>query len=342
MKRIIFRSILIIIVFLQFSCEKEVITPDTKIDNAPLVYVENDYLVFKNKVVYDSILALSETWDDDLKDTWAGALGFTSASKVYRNAESEIRTSIEAGDLDLSPIIEKYKGQLEISNSEMSYLFYPRTITDLLNIQGIVKIGQSLYKFTKDKEYVITDGDHAKLDLIKEGTLKAATNLEDLSIYAFDPYESSALKTTVIIADGTHTDGRYRFHYLAEKITYLSFNGFNPYTMKDMWSYGYSFKLYIESQKKTLFWFGYKTRIYVKNQHLIRTLNGDYRDNYYSDLSAYTKNLAVPYLSFNFDFVVNWGAPPGYSVPYLNIHLYYALIHTTKISASDGKIIDYP
>ena len=343
MRSFYIRILMLLILTTVYSCEKFDNSFLEEEKDTPPVTLEADYLFFQSFEAYDSILLSLERMDDIQRQEWASGHDFVSANMVYSEVEDQIRKRIDDGNYDLSPIINKYSDILNISDTEMSFKFYPKSLADVLNIHGVVRIGNCLYKFTEDKEYIIVDGDNKKLDLINNSAQKANIDFESQNIHVFDRYVNDSKKSTADFPiEGIHTVGRYRLKYELEKVTYYNYTGFDPYTMQNMYSIGYRFKLYIESQKKTIFWFGYKTTIYVKNQHLIRTLNGDYRDVYYSTTSAYTKNLAVSYLSYNFDFKSPYWYPSDYSEPSLNIILYHSDVHTTLITYADRLILDYP
>lgn len=60
--------------------------------------------------------------------------------------------------------IVKYGDMFDINQDlDISYKFYSKGLEDVLNIDGLVKIENALYKFTPTKEFIILDGDSKKL-----------------------------------------------------------------------------------------------------------------------------------------------------------------------------------
>lgn len=188
----------------------------------PDVYVENGYLVFKSKDVYDSIRGKVEKYEPEEAINWEKSLNFTSAKSARYFAELEANEIInEEGVINFK---KKFSRLFDINNElDINYNFYASSLAAILNIDGEVKIGNSLYKFT-DKEYIVLDGDYKKLKMI-DNELKSGTYSEDL-IIIFDPNLDAKLKSTDIITSGSFQISGYRkLDYRVEKIVYSNFAG---------------------------------------------------------------------------------------------------------------------
>lgn len=188
----------------------------------PDVYVENGYLVFKSKDVYDSIRCKVEKYEPEEAIAWEKSLNFTSARSARYFAELEANEIInEEGVINFK---NKFSRLFDINNElDINYNFYASSFAAILNIDGEVKIGSSLYKFT-DKEYIVLDGDYKKLKMI-DNELKSGTFSEDL-IIIFDPNLDTKLKSTDIITSGSFQISGYRkLDYRVEKIVYSNFAG---------------------------------------------------------------------------------------------------------------------
>lgn len=188
----------------------------------PDVYVENGYLVFKSKDVYDSIRCKVEKYEPEEAIAWEKSLNFTSARSARYFAELEANEIInEEGVINFK---NKFSRLFDINNElDINYNFYASSLAAILNIDGEVKIGSSLYKFT-DKEYIVLDGDYKKLKMI-DNELKSGTFSEDL-IIIFDPNLDTKLKSTdIITSDSFQISGYRKLDYRVEKIVYSNFAG---------------------------------------------------------------------------------------------------------------------
>ena len=188
----------------------------------PDVYVENGYLVFKSKDVYDSIRCKVEKYEPEEAIAWEKSLNFTSARSARYFAELEANEIInEEGVINFK---NKFSRLFDINNElDINYNFYASSLAAILNIDGEVKIGSSLYKFT-DKEYIVLDGDYKKLKMI-DNELKSGTFSEEL-IIIFDPNLDTKLKSTdIITSDSFQISGYRKLDYRVEKIVYSNFAG---------------------------------------------------------------------------------------------------------------------
>ena len=208
------------------GCQKDEFVPilDDKYQEAvkPDVYVENGYLVFKSKEVYDSIRFIIEKYEPEEAIEWEKSLNFTSAKSERYFAELEANEIVS--EEDVKDFKKRYSRSFDISDElDLNYKFYASSLGAILNIDGEVKIGSSLYKFA-GKEYIVLDGDYKKLKTI-DNELKSGSLSDDL-IIIFDPNPKSKLKSTDVITSGSFQIYNYRkLDYRVEKIVYSSFAG---------------------------------------------------------------------------------------------------------------------
>lgn len=205
------------------------------------MYLENGYLVFKSKEVYDSIRFIVEKFEPEESIEWEKSLNFTSAKSERYFAEVEANEIVsEEGVLNFK---KRYGRLFDISNElDINYKFYASSLAAILNIDGEVKIGSSLYKFA-NKEYIILDGDYQKLKMI-DNELKSGTLSDDL-IIIFDPTLDTKLKSTDVITNGSFQISGYRkLDYRVEKIVYTEFAGVDYMnTGQNMYLEGYELNL---------------------------------------------------------------------------------------------------
>ncbi len=216
-------------------------------EDVPDVYTENGYLAFKTKEAFDSIRSEIDKLSIEECEKWEKSMKFTSARTIKYFAEEEaIAITDEKG---VKGFRTKYQHQFYINDDlDINYKFYASGLEDVLNIEGLVKIENSLYKFTEDKEYIVLDGDINKLaDADKELKSEKITNE---NIIVFDPYATkSKLKSTVDLDEGVKTVGARRLIWNVEKYVYSSILNFDPYTGLVNYKAGYELSLIMNQEK---------------------------------------------------------------------------------------------
>jgi hypothetical protein len=329
-----------------FGCEKVEmnIAPETLIFSDKVI-VENDYLAFNSIDDYFVILKEIAGYTEDQKIEWAKSLGFVSAHIVYNSVESELLLGIENGMTNFEEIKSKYAGKIRFSKDEFDYNFYARSLEDVLNCNGVVKIGSTIYLFTEDKEYMVLDGDPEKIQRIASSNLKSV--LSDSLIVVVDPSKLMGLKKDLTpIAPETGEEGihpaepdRYRIKYLAECNVYSTYAGFDPYNMVFQYHLGYSFKLDLVFQKKTIFWFKKNADVSIEDVYLRYYRSGEFITSNPSDIHEETNSKTITYFSNSW-----WEYSPyseGFPEPGVYVSDYEALIYTDNIDEEDGLVIDY-
>ena len=219
--------------------QQQVVKPD--------VYSENGYLVFKTKEIFDSVRVKVEGFDFEGFSEWEKSLNFTSAkTEKYFAEEEALKIVDEQGTQDFKT---KYSRLFDINDDlDIGYKFYSSGLEDILNINGLVKIENSLYKFSADKEYIVLNGDYSELSNIESGLKSGSTENENIAV--FDPIMSSnKLKSTDILDEGVTTVGIRRLIWKVEKYVFSTIVNFDPYTGLPTYKAGYELTLVMNQEK---------------------------------------------------------------------------------------------
>lgn len=252
MKKFIVLAMVAVALTIFYGCQKDELVSQLADEQPqalvkPDVYVENGYLAFKSKDIYDSIRVIVEKYEPEEAMNWEKSLNFTSAKSARYFAEMEADEIVsEEGVINFK---KKYDRLFDINNElDINYKFYASSLAAILNIDGVVKIGSSLYKFA-DKEYIVLDGDYKKLKTIGND-LKSGTPSDDL-IIIFDPTLDKKLKSTDVITSGSFQISGYRkLDYKVEKIVYSGFAGIDYMnTGQYMYLEGYELNLVLRQYK---------------------------------------------------------------------------------------------
>jgi hypothetical protein len=213
----------------------------------PNVYVENGYLVFETKEAFDSIRFVIEKLSFEESIEWEKSLNFTSAKTEKYFAEEEALKIIDENDVHNFKI--KYSQRFDVNDDlDINYKFYSKGLEDILNINGLVKIEKSLYKFSEDKEYIVLNGDYTMISDIESG-LKSGV-IENENVVVFDPTSTNnKLKSTDILDEGIKTVGIRRLIWSVEKYVFSTIVNFDPYTGLPTYSAGYELTLVMNQEK---------------------------------------------------------------------------------------------
>jgi hypothetical protein len=234
-KKIGFFVVLAAIIAAFGGCQKEELTDRQLTDEVqpqevvrPDVYMENEYLVFKTKEVFDSIRFVIEKLSFEECIEWEKSLDFTSAkTEKYIAEEEALRIANDEGIQDFKA---KYSQCFDINEDlDINYKFYATGLEDILNIKGLVKIENSLYKFSEDKEYIVLNGDYNMISEIESG-LKSGI-VENENVVVFEPTSTNnKLKSTDVLDEGIKTVGIRRLIWSVEKYVFSTIVNFDPYT----------------------------------------------------------------------------------------------------------------
>ncbi len=155
----------------------------------PDVYVENGYLVFKNIEIVDSTIQILSKMTMAEKSNWEQSMNFVSARSEFEQlfAEYEKIVSYQEFLAFKSRNYEKLKfNDLDPQDNSIDYPYSTIHFLPVLNNKGLIKIGSSLIKYTKDKHV-----------LVKNGDIKALSNLQE-NIEKGNILFSKTLKSTIV------------------------------------------------------------------------------------------------------------------------------------------------
>lgn len=133
------------------GCRKDEPVPqvaDEQLQDAvkPDVYVEDDYLVFKDFEAFDSLTYLLNSSSIEFIKNFEKSLGFKSAFSYRQEIMEKLEkmTPTETSSFLKSLINEGY---FDLQSQEFTYPFYNETRAVVMNPNGKFKIGKTYYKF---------------------------------------------------------------------------------------------------------------------------------------------------------------------------------------------------
>ena len=304
------------------SCQKDVLTDDPVNTKSlslerPDVYAENGYLAFKDLDVLDSVLNKVNGFNQEEYENWENLYKFKSARTYYTKIfdESENLSSKKAWDA----FKDKYKEVLKWEDDASAgyafdYPFFHTNLVPVLNKDGLVKIGKSLFKYNKENKVVIFDGDYTKLDKAlnqnfdtdnimvfgKRNTMLKSSATEYLTNFVED-YPDDSVRDDEYIQWSSRR--RMKNHLYCERFVYKGTNNY--------WYGGYRIYLYQRAKKKGTFgWKSYYTKYRVQN--IIYKENGVTKVN---DQGVHTTGEIKPSTTFTVYQVNTYG---GWSQPSLS------------------------
>ncbi len=171
MKKIIY---LIIVIAITYSCQKaaidEVPVKNNSVSSVQNVTAKDGRLIFKNKTDFNATIKMLFDNQKGIKDFEAQFPGFTSNKQAFERIDSTFLMSINYNFELISNyaiILETPEGKsLErvIDNQLLAYLF---------NDEGILQIGDSIFKFSYDFTYKFNVN---KLSQLKSAKLDLSSN----------------------------------------------------------------------------------------------------------------------------------------------------------------------
>ncbi|WP_423128666.1 DUF4848 domain-containing protein [Gaoshiqia sp. Z1-71] len=257
-----------------FACSKENLddVSTSKVEpkgSSGDVYLENGYLVMKDLTTADSLLnALSKMTSSQI-EAWENSLGLVSARSQYEPLFEEYE-NISSREEFLA-FKAKYANQLSFNESDeednsIDYPFIPTPYTPLLNSDGIMKIGSSVFQYTKSGRNAVYDGNLNKLKNIAQYTGDEMVEIQMKS--------KSSQTSTIDNFSGWRTFGSRRFinELMVEKIRIW-------YADKEWQRYN-RYYLRQRGQKKSIFgWNDYRTVYYFNRLYF----------KYGTDVTRYTE-----------------------------------------------------
>lgn len=228
----------------------------------PDVYLENGYLAFKNMNAVDSVINVLGMMSRQEKDSWEQQMGLKSARSEFDKLfdEYEKLTSKE----DFLKFKSKYADRLKFNEMDetdcsIDYPYQDSFFAPVMNSSGILKVGISLFKFTRENQITILDGDLEKLNNISkfpnDNNIILSTTLKSTN--------DGSSTTNVTGFLGWRTSGDRRLWNDLNWTKYIySLPGYPFPTFKVVYI-GY---LRQQGQKKTLFgWVNYSTQYIVED-----------------------------------------------------------------------------
>ncbi len=231
----------------------------------PDVYVENGYLAFKNIEAVDSTILLLNKMTTSEKEVWENQLGFKSARAEF-DALFEKYDELPTYEAFLA-FKEKYKEKLKFNENDpndcsIDYPYVTDYFTPVLNNKGLVKIGESLIKYTKSEHIVIKNGNINALNNLEENVEKGdvfvysklslkSTYNEDYLIHEFPediPYGADSPWHKIQGNDSRRLNNQLR-------IDRYRYSEYNYQTNQLDWVRGYNVYFKQRGQKKS--WLGY-------------------------------------------------------------------------------------
>lgn len=255
----------ILVTFILVSCSEndlsdidsvnssEIEKPDYKVNNL-------GFLEFRDRPTFDSVMHELIEMDENQFLSWERSIGFTSMSTTFENivdVETAFLENLEANytgdttfsdyEIKHSPLAYEYEDMLIFSEEGF---FEPDINTPahalVTNRDGIVKIGNVIYNFSRNSVKTIIDGDAQKIPLLKqtdatnESRAITVNNIERRAIEVSGSTNSRNIVSSCAW-DCRKTEGSYRLYAFA----YL-----NRY--QDGSSYTWDYYLELWSQRRIL------------------------------------------------------------------------------------------
>ena len=240
------------------------------------VYSENGYLVFRGIEEVDSVIQLFSTMSTAEKLSWEKSYDWVSARGEFDKIfdEYEKLNSREEFSLFKNKYFETLSfNERDENDCSIDYPFATNYFLPVINKEGLVKIGESLIKYTKTDHIVIRDGDINVLNNL-------SSNMENGNVFIF-PKLKSVYSDDALIHDFPEDNPFGSANRWHEKTTNRRLNNelridrfryydYNYQTQRYEWVLGYRIYFKQRAQKKSWgSWVDYKTRytfddLYVK------------------------------------------------------------------------------
>ncbi|WP_430973453.1 DUF4848 domain-containing protein [Sunxiuqinia rutila] len=190
MKKFYLLAMLAIVVTIFSACQKDELI-DEQLQSVALgeekpdVYVENGYLAFKNLNTVDSVMTVLNAMTRDEREAWDARMGFKSAYADFERLFDEYEKL--GSQEEFLAFKKKYQNRLTFNDADptdnsIDYPFISTAFTPVLNQDGMMKIGKSVYQYTKTNRISVYDGDLNKLanldQYINDDMVDITTNLK--------------------------------------------------------------------------------------------------------------------------------------------------------------------
>ncbi|WP_346862422.1 hypothetical protein [uncultured Draconibacterium sp.] len=207
MKKLVWFAMAAVVLSIFNACQKSDELIDQSIDAQqqeavkPDVYSENGYLVFKNIEAVDSIIQMLSKMTTLEIEAWEKSMNVISARSEFEQLFSEYEnlSSYEEFLSFKSRNFEKLKfNNSDTEDNSINYPYATIHFLPVLNNKGLVKIGPSLIKYTKENQILVKNGDINALSNLQENidnnnviistTLKSTT-VDDFVVDNFPDYD---------------------------------------------------------------------------------------------------------------------------------------------------------
>ena len=265
------------------ACQQDELEVDpageTVLQEKPDIYLEEDYLVFKNSEIVENTLNGLNDQSFEAKQQWEKQFSFKSAM-TYRNEASnklEAMENLATAEKFISELVSK--GYFSMQDSCLSYPFFNISWESVLSPTGLVKIGDVLYCFKKDKEIMVRDGN--KSTLTRYLNHKEVDN-ETVKVFGFLKTKSSPTN----FGNLGHVEGRRDlnyYHRLLVSFLYERIIVSDPIAGGDIQK-GLRYNInYHSYRRQNWWWIDYNTYFSFRNPDWNIGGNFDYiQDEYYS------------------------------------------------------------
>ncbi len=235
------------------------------------VYVDDKgFLVFSSQSVYQESSSLIDSMTDQEFLNWEQQIGFLSAQTFLNNAEKEM--SMIENLVQYDNFKNKYSGKLIFTEEgDVNLPFYATAWSRVLSPEGIMKIGDVLYRFDKEKQITIIGGQY-------EDAMKTYENSVDTSVvrlfYPNRNHNNDNYKSTTIqlIKENIYSrDGKSKLEYELQVINfYYCGYGSTGSQITDLLLYtqaGYEVRFKMLQKRKNILgiWYKNETKYYIKD-----------------------------------------------------------------------------
>lgn len=278
-KKVCFFTLMFSALFALKSCEQQELLNSAGTTESNLVHsndlnsiniqVEDETLVFESAQDYYSAIEIANGMDRGQLDAWEESIGFTSTRNWYNQAIDDMELDIKRANLKT-----KYSNKVYFDEEEdIDPLYGLYHIGTFLNQGGIVKIKNSIIKYTRDRLISIPDGDVSKLE--KAMTMKKDNPAQ--GIYVHDLFVSYLAKTcnksySTSTVERTAGGKRYRLkglYHLMDNSFVGNINNLPAYFIR------YSLRIQVKHQKKKVLWKCNRTNIlWAKEYEITHNMGG--------------------------------------------------------------------
>jgi hypothetical protein len=267
----------------------------------------------------DSVVQMLGKMTTKEVEVWENQLGFKSAKTYFDPVfkEAEQANTIE----DIVAFKEKYINVLkwyeeDVTDYSFDYPFYYTNFVSLINKEGIMKIGKSLFIYTKENRFTILDGDISKLHTVLS-TVNETDNIKILgkrnnlkgAVIGLTNFDGQYEETS-----GDPTDDWCNYTSTRRMKTGLQFQDFVYQNASGNYDGNYKIYLWQRAQHKKLgIWFNYSVNYRYGN-----VVYKEYNVPIFTDPGYHTSNTTqgFTWTMYNSPAVfINQATPPPIPIP---------------------------